>query len=59
MAVPKKKISNSRRKKRRAHDFKTPKTYNTCSNCNNFVASHHVCESCGFYKGVSIKKMAV
>lgn len=56
MAVPRSRISNSRRGKRRAHDFLTPKSLNTCSNCKNFVASHHVCDSCGFYKGKSYKK---
>ncbi|MCH9811707.1 50S ribosomal protein L32 [bacterium] len=56
MAVPRSRISNSRRNKRRAHDFKTPKTLNTCSNCKSFVVAHHICESCGFYKGKSYKK---
>jgi large subunit ribosomal protein L32 len=58
MAVPRSRISNSRRKNRRSHDFKVPTIMNTCPNCKNFVVSHHVCDSCGFYKGKSYKKDA-
>lgn len=56
MAVPRSRISNSRRNKRRAHDFRTPKTTNKCSNCGALVLSHHVCDTCGYYKGKSYKK---
>ena len=59
MAVPKRKISKSRRDKRRAHDFRTPKIMNTCPNCSAIVLSHHICESCGMYKGKSYKKSKV
>ena len=58
MAVPRSRISNSRRNKRRAHDFKTPKNMNKCPNCGSQVCSHRVCESCGFYKGRFYKKEA-
>jgi len=56
MAVPRSRISNSRRNKRRAHDFKTPKAQNKCPNCGSFVVGHHICDSCGFYKGKVYKK---
>jgi large subunit ribosomal protein L32 len=56
MAVPRSRISNSRRGKRRAHDFLSPKSLATCSNCKGLVVSHRMCDSCGFYKGKSYKK---
>jgi large subunit ribosomal protein L32 len=49
MAVPKKKISSSRRGQRRSHD--TLKTTNTaeCPNCGEPKRPHHVCAACGHY----------
>lgn len=54
MASPKSRISRSRRGMRRAHDFATPKTVVNCSNCGSVVKPHHVCPSCGYYKGKEI-----
>ena len=59
MAVPKRKVSKGRRNRRRAHDFLTPKTMNTCPNCDAIVLSHHICQACGYYKGRSYKKSEV
>jgi large subunit ribosomal protein L32 len=59
MAVPKKKISTSRRGMRRSHDALLRTTIVECSNCGAEKLPHHVCPSCGFYdkkKVVSIKK---
>lgn len=55
MAVPKKKVSKSRRNMRRSHDKLTVSIGGHCNNCNAYKANHNVCESCGFYKGVLIK----
>ena len=49
MAVPKKKISKSRRDKRRAHDSLVPSVYEECSNCGELKLPHHVCAACGHY----------
>jgi large subunit ribosomal protein L32 len=54
MATPKKRLSRSKRGMRRAHDFLTATTVNTCSNCSSLVQPHHVCPSCGHYKGKAI-----
>lgn len=54
MPGPKSKISRSRRGMRRSHDFATPKTVINCSNCSSIVKPHHVCPSCGYYKGKEI-----
>ena len=50
MAVPKKKISTSRRGKRRSHDALSKETVVECENCGAEKLPHHVCPSCGFYK---------
>ncbi len=51
MAVPKKKVSKSKRNMRRAHDALTALNFSKCPNCSSPRLPHSVCESCGFYKG--------
>jgi large subunit ribosomal protein L32 len=51
MAVPKKKISKSRRNMRRAHHALKPTTLVECSNCGELKQPHHVCRACGYYDG--------
>ncbi len=52
MAVPKRRMSRSRTRKRRAnHDRLTRPTTSTCPNCDGPVRPHHVCGACGQYKG--------
>ncbi len=50
MAVPKSKISGSRRGMRRSHDSLTAAATSECPNCGEIKRPHHVCGSCGFYK---------
>lgn len=50
MAVPKKKISRSRRDMRRAHDSLPSQSRGECPNCGELKRPHHVCPSCGHYK---------
>ena len=49
MAVPKSKITRSRRGMRRSHDFLSTYSLNECDNCGAFKLPHHVCLSCGYY----------
>lgn len=49
MAVPRKKVSRSRRNMRRAHDGLTPSTVTECPNCGELKRPHHVCSACGYY----------
>ena len=49
MAVPKKKISNSRRNMRRAHDALKAEAHGECPN--------HVCGSCGYYDGREVLEL--
>ncbi|MBL26391.1 MAG: 50S ribosomal protein L32 [Rhodospirillaceae bacterium] len=51
MAVPKRKTSKSRRDMRRSHHALPRATYNECPNCGELKQPHHVCRSCGHYKG--------
>ena len=55
MAVPKKRTSKRRKGMRRANDYLTfSKRITTCQNCGTDVLLHHVCETCGYYKGRKI-----
>lgn len=59
MPNPKRKLSKSRRDKRRTHDKAVARTVSTCSNCGAPVLYHRVCNECGYYKGkLAIEKPA-
>jgi large subunit ribosomal protein L32 len=49
MAVPKSKISKSKRNMRRSHDALTISAYDECANCGELKRPHHVCDACGHY----------
>jgi large subunit ribosomal protein L32 len=51
MAVPKKKISKSRRDMRRAHEALTAPAHVECPNCGETKRPHHICSACGYYDG--------
>lgn len=51
MAHPKRKTSKSRRDKRRSHHAISGATLATCSTCGATHRYHHVCMSCGTYRG--------
>ena len=50
-AVPKRKISRTRRDKRRTHWKLSAPTFSSCSNCGQPARPHIVCRSCGQYRG--------
>ena len=54
MAVPKSKITRSRRGMRRAHDALKAVNSTECSNCGELKLPHHVCKSCGHYSNKEI-----
>lgn len=54
MPNPKKRTTRSRRDMRRAHDFLERTTTVKCENCGALVKPHHVCGSCGYYKGKEV-----
>lgn len=54
MAVPKRRISSTRRDKRRAHDALNAVAPATCPHCKQPKLPHRVCPSCGYYGGEEI-----
>ena len=53
-ALPKRRISKSRQGKRRAHHRLALPHLVTCPQCNELRVSHHVCPSCGTYRGLTV-----
>ena len=51
MAVPKHKVSKSRRNSRAAHFKAFPKKLSSCPQCHEVVLPHVVCKNCGYYNG--------
>jgi large subunit ribosomal protein L32 len=58
MAVPRKKVSKSRRNMRRAHDRLPTVNVSECPNCGEFKRPHHVCAACGHYNGREVTAVA-
>jgi large subunit ribosomal protein L32 len=56
MAVPKKKISKSRRDMRRSHLALAPVAPVLCPRCGEPKLQHHMCTNCGVYNGRQILK---
>jgi len=54
MPNPKRKMSKSRRDKRRANYKATAPTLGKCSNCGELKLSHRACPSCGQYASKSM-----
>lgn len=54
MPNPKRRHSNARTRKRRAHDALDAPGMSLCPRCNQRKLPHTVCENCGYYKGESI-----
>ena len=51
MANPKRRHSQARTSKRRAHDHLTPHSLSECPNCHERKMPHRACPKCGYYKG--------
>lgn len=54
MAVPFRKVSNTRGRKRRTHYKISANTTVKCQKCGEPVRPHRVCKNCGTYKGKEI-----
>lgn len=58
MALPKRKISKSRRDKRRASNIKmTAPNIIECPKCHEPNVPHRVCAACGYYKDTEVLKV--
>ncbi len=51
MALPKRRHSKSRTRKRRSHDALTAPGVNVCNECGEPKLPHRLCPGCGMYKG--------
>ena len=58
MAVPKNKVSKSKRNMRRAHDALSTNPNAECPNCGELKRPHHVCASCGYYDGREVVEIS-
>ena len=57
MAVPKRRVSKTRRDTRRSSVWKLEMpALSRCTQCGELKAPHTVCGNCGFYKGVEVIK---
>ncbi|MBF0451625.1 MAG: 50S ribosomal protein L32 [Candidatus Magnetomorum sp.] len=54
MALPKRKVSKSKRDKRRTHQKLTAPNVTKCPQCGESKLSHHMCPKCGTYKGRTV-----
>ncbi|MDH3496816.1 MAG: 50S ribosomal protein L32 [Gemmatimonadota bacterium] len=51
MAVPKRRTSKARKRKRRTHFKAAPVAIQPCPRCGDPKRPHRVCPTCGFYAG--------
>ncbi len=54
MAVPKKRTSKQRKRKRRTHHKASVANTVSCPNCGDPKLPHRVCPTCGMYKGEQV-----
>lgn len=54
MAVPFRRVSKTRGRKRRTHYKIAESTVTTCPKCGASIKPHRVCTECGFYKGKEV-----
>jgi len=55
MAVPKRRVSKTRRDKRRSSVWKLSEpAFTICTHCGQLMVPHRVCDNCGYYKGREI-----
>ncbi|MBO5935786.1 MAG: 50S ribosomal protein L32 [Clostridia bacterium] len=55
MAVPARRVSSTRRDKRRSNVWKMEApALQKCPQCGEFKRTHRVCDSCGYYNGKQV-----
>jgi large subunit ribosomal protein L32 len=57
MALPKRRHSRARTRKRRSHDALTAPSVARCSECGEPKLPHRLCSGCGTYKGRTVIKL--
>jgi large subunit ribosomal protein L32 len=56
MPLPKRRHSNARTRKRRAHDAVVAAGLSRCPHCQAMTPPHRACRSCGYYRGREVVK---
>lgn len=56
MGLPKRRHSNARTRKRRAHDALSLPAVGVCPHCRERMLPHRVCPNCGQYRGREVIK---
>ncbi len=59
MAVPKKRTSKQRKRKRRTHYKAEAASTQSCDRCGDPKLPHRVCPSCGYYRGEQVVEVDV
>lgn len=54
MALPKRRHSKARQRKRRTHHGLSLPALTTCSNCKTAILTHNACFKCGYYQGQKV-----
>jgi len=57
MALPKRRHSHARTRRRRAHDAILAPSIATCAECGEPKLPHRLCSGCGSYKGRAVIRM--
>ncbi len=57
MAIPKRRQSKTRSRKRRSHDAVKPVALQGCAQCGQPTPSHTACPTCGYYMGRIVIQM--
>ena len=57
MAVPKRKTSKMKGRKRRTHYKAAAPALSVCPRCRHTIRPHMVCSGCGWYRGREIVKI--
>ncbi len=56
-ALPKQRVSRGHQGNRRAHDRLKPVQLMHCPSCHALKLPHHVCPTCGTYKGQPVLRL--
>ncbi len=51
MAVPKRRTSKAKKRKRRSHNAIRPIALANCAQCGTAAPTHVICPNCGYYQG--------
>ena len=49
--LPKRRVSKSRKNKRRSHHALSKPALTLCTHCNHATLPHRICGNCGWYAG--------